>query len=110
MITIKKINKKQGKRKINVYEDGKLLGYAFDAWGWLGVSNIEHHDIIRKVAMENLWWLLHSDHINEDYTEQEAWEGKIDSWDHGRVTFRTSNTSVFHDNEKEIALNSINNR
>jgi hypothetical protein len=81
MITIKKINKRQGKRKINVYKDGKLLGYAFDAWHWLGVSNIENHDIIRKVAMENLWWLLHSDKIGEGYTEQEAWEEKIKNWD-----------------------------
>ena len=110
MITIKKINKRQGKRKINVYKDGKLLGYAFDAWHWLGVSNIENHDIIRKVAMENLWWLLHSDKIGEGYTEQEAWEEKIKNWDRGIVAFHSDNESVFFPGEKEIALNSINNK
>jgi hypothetical protein len=109
MITIKKLNKKYGSRKIQVFEDNKKLGEITECWHWIAIPR-ENHEILRKIAMENLWWLLHSDHINEDYTEQEAWEGKIDSWDHGRVAFHTSNTSVFHDNEKEIALNSINNR
>ena len=77
MITIKKLNKKYGKRKIQVFEDKKMLGEITEFWHWICLSNQEYYDILRKVAIENLWWLLHSDHINEEYTEEEAWKEKL---------------------------------
>ena len=50
-----------------------------------------------------------NDHINEDYTELEAWEEKIERWDKGH-SFGADNVSLFFEGEKEIALNSINNK
>lgn len=61
MITIKRLNKKYGKRKLRVYEDNKLLGEIGEHCHWIYISNRENHETLRKVAMENLWWLLHSD-------------------------------------------------
>ena len=69
----------------------------------------ENHEILRKIAMENLWWLLHSDNIGEDCTELEAWEEKIERWDKGH-SYCADNKSLFFPGEKEIALNSINNK
>ena len=113
MITIKKLNKTYGKRKIQVFEDNKKLGEVTEFWGWICLSNQENHDILRKVAIENLWWLLHSDHINEQYTEAEAWKEKYDYWNKGRiygVPVDEQPTSNFRPGEYEIALNSINNK
>ena len=113
MITIKKLNKKYGKRKIQVFEDNKKLGEITEFWHWICLSNQENHDILRKVAIENLWWLLHSDHINEEYTEEEAWKEKCDKWNKGRiygVPVDEQPTSNFRPGEYEIALNSINNK
>ena len=126
--TIKKLYKTYGKRKIQVYDGKKLFGTISNAWGWICIDPVErgegndyknnvfsqvfkkNHDILRKIAMENLWWLLHSDKIGEGYTEQEAWEEKIKNWDRGIVAFHSGNESVFFPGEKEIALNSINNK
>ena len=113
MITIKKLNKKYGKRKIQVFEDNKKLGEITEFWHWICLSNQENCKILRKVAIENLWWLLHSDHINEDYTEEEAWKEKCDKWNKGRiygVAISEEPTSNFFPGEYEIALNSINNK
>jgi hypothetical protein len=123
MITIKKLHKKYGKRKIQVFEDNKLYGEISEFWHWIcidpkmkvreGEKFNKKHKFLRKIAMENLWWLLHSDHINEDYTELEAWEEKINKWDKGKVLGPVDEnpTSLFTSNEeKEIALNSINNK
>ena len=121
--TIKKLYKTYGKRKIQVYEGKKLFGSIGQAWNWIYIDPVErgentesetfkkNHDILRKIAMENLWWLCHSDKIGEGYTELEAWEGKIDSWNRGIVAFHSGNNSVFYsEEEKNIALNSINNK
>ncbi len=109
MIIIKKLNKKYGKRKIQVYDGKKLLGEITECWHWICISNHENHEILRKIAMENLWWLLHSDEIDEYYTELEAWEEKIERWDKGH-SYGADNESLFFPGEKEIALNSINNK
>ena len=108
MITIKKLNKKYGKRKIQVFEDNKKLGEIMECWHWISLPR-ENHEILRKVAMENLWWLLHSDNIGEDYTELEAWKEKIERWDKGH-SYGANNESLFFPGEKKIALNSINNK
>lgn len=109
MITIKKLNKKYGKRKIQVFEDNKKLGEITEFWNWICIPR-ENHEVLRKIAMENLWWLLHSDNINEDYTEEEAWKEKMDSWNRGRMMGGSSLDSLFFTGEYEIALNSINNK
>lgn len=108
MYTIKKLHKKYGKRKIQVFDGKKMIGEIQECWGWIATPR-ENHDILRKIAIENLWWLLHSDHIDEDYTELEAWEEKIERWDKGH-SFDADNVSLFFEGEKEIALNSINNK
>jgi len=56
---------------------------------------------------------LHSDHINEEYTEEEAWKEKCDRWNRGvmyGVSVDEQPTSNFRPGEYEIALNSINNK
>ena len=108
MITIKKLHKTYGKRKIQVFENKKLLGEITEAWHWICIPK-ENHDLLRKIAMENLWWLLHTDNLDEDVTEQEAWEAKIERWDKGH-SYGANNESLFFPGEKEIALNSINNK
>lgn len=108
MYTIKKLHKKYGKRKIQVFDGKKMIGEIQECWGWIATPR-ENHGILRKIAIENLWWLLHSDHIDEDYTELEAWEEKIERWDKGH-SFGADNVSLFFEGEKEIALNSINNK
>lgn len=128
--TIKKLYKTYGKRKIQVYDGKKLFGTISNAWGWICIDPVErgegndyknnvfsqvfkkNHDILRKIAMENLWWLLHSDNINDDYTELEAWEEKIKRWDKGiiNMTLVNNESAFYSDEEKEVALNSINNK
>ena len=108
MYTIKKLHKTYGKRKIQVFDGKKMIGEIQEGWGGLAMPR-ENHDILRKIAIKNLWWLLHSDHINEDYTELEAWEEKIERWDKGH-SYGANNESLFFPGEKEIALNSINNK
>lgn len=122
-LTIKKLHKSYGKRKIQVYQGKKLYGEITEFWHWIcldlkmkersGEEFDKKHEILRKIAMENLWWLMHSDNISEGYTELEAWEEKINRWDQGRVfgPVDENPTSLFTSNEeKEIALNSINNK
>ena len=117
MITIKKKYKTYGKRMIRVFEDNKLIGEISEHFHWICIDDkssiiktIPMHNKLRKVAMENLWWLLHSDIINEDYTEEEAWKEKCDYWNKGWFEDSTINTSLFFPGEYEIALNSINNK
>jgi hypothetical protein len=127
MYTIKKLYKTYGNRRIQVYDGKKLFGSISNAWGWICIDPVErgetndiennevfkkNHDILRKIAMENLWWLLHTDKLDEDVTELEAWEEKIEYWDRGRINMApVNNKSVFYsDEEREIARNSINNK
>lgn len=44
----------------------------------------EIYKILRKIAMENLWWLLHTDNLDEDVTETEAWLEKCNKWNSER--------------------------
>ena len=120
---IKKLNKTYGKRKIQVYHGKKLYGEITECWHWIcldpkmkersGEEFNKKCEMLRKIAMENLWWLLHSDHINEDYTELEAWEEKINKWNQSKIPgpVDKNSKSLFTSNEeKEIALNSIYNK
>ena len=120
---IKKLHKTYGKRKIQVYQGKKLYGEISEFWHWIcidpkmkehsGEEFNKKYDMLRNIAMENLWWLMHSDHINEDYTELEAWEEKINGWDRGKILGPVDEnpTSLFTSNEeKEIALNSLYNK
>ena len=103
-LTIKKLHKSYGKRKIQVYQGKKLYGEITEFWHWIcldlkmkersGEEFDKKHEILRKIAMENLWWLLHSDNIGEDYTELEAWEEKIERWDKGH-SYGADNKSLF---------------
>lgn len=115
MLTIKKLNKTYGKRKIKVYDGKEFFGTIEEFFHWISILNVhndeESHAKLRKIAMENLWWLLHSDHINEDYTEEEAWKEKCDHWNKGRGSELSYEVdSLFFPGEYEIALNSINNK
>ncbi len=110
MITIKKINKRFKNRKIRVFDDNKKIGDIITWNGWFAFETNSHPNILRKVAIENLWWLLHSDKINKEYTELEAWQEKIEHFDNGKTPGVPKGESLFFEGEKEIALNSINNK
>ena len=53
MYTIKKLHKTYGKRKIQVFDGKKMIGEIQECWGWLAIPR-ENHDILRKIAIENL--------------------------------------------------------
>jgi hypothetical protein len=63
--------------------------------------------------MENLWWLLHTDKLDDEVTPEEAWQEKINYWDRGRMygvpVDKEPTSNFFSEEEKNIALNSINN-
>ena len=84
-LTIKKLHKKYGKRKIQVYNGKKLFGEITEFCHWISLDpkeretkkiTLENCMKLRKIAMENLWWLLHTDNLDEDDTEEEAWKEK----------------------------------
>lgn len=123
---IKKQYKTYGKRQIKVYDGKKLFGTISTFCHWICIDPVErgegiksdifqkNHDILRKIAMENLWWLLHNDNLDEDITELEAWESKINYWDKGIICGvsidRQPKSNFLSESEKIIALNSINNK
>ena len=45
MYTIKKLHKKYGKRKIQVFDGKKMIGEIQECWGWIATPR-ENHDII----------------------------------------------------------------
>jgi len=106
-IIVKKVNKSFDKRKLKVYEGAKLLGEVGVFHGWISIQR-ENHDILRQVAMENLWWLLGKD------CDEETWKEDVEYWDKGKRVYGVSidklPDSMFFEGEKEIALNSINNK
>jgi len=117
-LAIKKLNKKYGKRKIQVYNGKKLFGEITEFCHWISLDpkerenkeiTLENCMKLRKIAMENLWWLLHTDNLDEDVTEEEAWKEKVERWDKGH-SYGADNKSLFFPGEYEIALNSINNK
>ena len=107
MYIVKKLYKAYDKRKLQVYDDKKFLGEITVFHGWISISR-ENHDILRKFAMENLWWLLGKD------CDKETWVEDVDYWDKGKriygVPVDKLPDSMFFAGEKEIALNSINNK
>lgn len=109
-IIIKKLNKKYGKRKINVYNGKKFLGDITEFMYWISISNRENHELLRKIAMENLWWLLHDDELDEDITEEDAWREKVNKWNNKGKLIAGNYISLFFPGEYQIALNSINNK
>lgn len=119
-LVIKKLNKKYGKRKIQVYNGKKLFGEITEFCYWISLDlkdrrtkeiTLENCMKLRKIAMENLWWLLHTDNLDEDVTEEEAWKEKVDRWNKGHgFNGGPSIDSLFFPGEYEIALNSINNK
>ena len=71
----------------------------------------EIYKILRKIAMENLWWLLHTDNLDEDVTETEAWLEKCNKWNSGKMYGEYGNVdNLFFEGEYDIALKSIHNR
>ena len=106
-ITVKKKYKSFDKRTLQVYNGSKFLGQVTVFHGWISLQK-ENHDILRKAAMENLWWLLGKD------CDEETWKEDIEYWDKGKrvygVPLDKLPDSMFFDGEKEIALNSINNK
>lgn len=106
-IIVKRKNKSYDKRKLQVYEGKKLLGEVETFNGWLSIQ-LENHDLLRKVAIENLWWLLGKD------CNEEEWKEPVEYWDEGKRVYGVSvdklPDSMFFNGEKEIALNSINNK
>ncbi len=109
-IIIKKLNKKYGKRKIKVFDDKKFLGEITEFMNWISISDRENHKLLRNIAMENLWWLLHNDDIDEDTTEEDAWLKKINKWNNKGKLIDGNYISLFFPGEYQIALNSINNK
>ena len=79
MYIVKKLYKTYNKRKLQVYDNKKFLGEITVFHGWISISNRENHDILRKSAMENLWWLLGKD------CNKETWVEDIDYWDKGKL-------------------------
>ena len=121
-LVIKKLNQKYGKCKIKVYNGKKLFGEITEFCYWISLDpkeretkeiTLENCMKLRKIAMENLWWLLHTDtdNLDEDVTEEEAWKEKVGRWNKGHgFNGWSSIDSLFFPGEYEIALNSINNK
>ena len=109
MICVKR-NKNYKKRKLVFYDDKRKVCEIEPWWGWISFSKrlddeIEHL-ICRRMAMENLYWLLGHD------CEFKDWEHSINRWDCGKGVngVSTDEKSIFfHEQEKEIALNSFYN-
>ena len=108
-LTFVKCNKNPKNRKINFYVGRKLIASAIPYHGWYACPMPADENIqkeIRKIVMENLYWLLGGDC---DFYE---WEKIIEDWNIGRHIFGTiSNVkSLFFSNEeKESVLNSFYN-
>ena len=99
MITTER--KGRGKYKtLRVFEDNKRIGEASEHFGWLCIecNNDDTHSKVRKAAMENL-------------SEEEAWQNQISRWDRGKgMEGHVVNSLFYNDEEKQVALNSINNK
>lgn len=107
MIRIERKYKSFDKRKLNVYDDNHFIGEITTFHGWICMQR-ENHDILRKEAMKNLWWLLGKD------CDKETWIENVEYWDHGKKIYGVSINklpdSMFFEGEKEIALNSYDRK
>jgi hypothetical protein len=112
--TCVKRNKTYQNRKLVIYSGKKKICNVTPWMGWCsydyyitGISqDLEKHLEIRKVVMENLYWLLGRD------CEKEVWDETINDWDRGRGIYGIpcTNQSQFHsDEEKNIAIESYYN-
>ena len=108
-LTFVKRNKNPKNRKINFYGGKKLISAAIPWHGWYAYTMPIDEDTrkeIRKITMENLYWLLGCDC---DFYE---WEKTIEDWNTGKHIYGVSTdiSSLFFSNEeKESALNSFYN-
>lgn len=110
-------------RKIDVYKSKKFIGTISTYNGWISFSNMKECDILREVAMKNLWFLLHKK-VKNGISELESWKKQIEEFDNGTALKNLiddyddfdedeedpMSMSMFKsEEEKNIALNSINN-
>lgn len=106
-LTFVKRNKNPKNRKINFYDGKKLIASVIPWHGWYACTMPIDEDTrkeIRKIIMENLYWLLGCD---RDFYE---WGKTIEDWNTGKHIYGVSTdiSSLFFSNdEKESALNSF---
>ena len=108
-LTFTKRNKTPKNRKINFYDGKKLIAATIPWHGWYACTipvNEDTRKEIRKIVMENLYWLLGCD------CELYEWQKTVEDWNTGRHIYGTISDikSLFFSNEeKESALNSFYN-
>lgn len=102
----KRMFKTPEKRKLCIYDNGKLIDMAIPYNGWFG-HEIFHedksiYDETRKEIMKNLWWLCGMD------SNYEGWKYLCDNWNCGQHVFGVPVNqlpdSMFNEGEYEIAL------
>ena len=110
MLTVKKLNKTYSKRRLQIKDGNKIIDELTPFFGWysheINIKKYEESIIkeIRKLTMENLYWLLGRDCDFEDWTHS------IEHWDKGKGVNGLSADApsmFFSDEEKQIALNSF---
>ena len=112
MLTIKKINKNYSKRRLQIKEGNKIIDVLTPFFGWYShEKNIKKYEEsiikeIRKLTIENLYWLLGRDCDFED------WNRSIEHWNKGKGVNGLSAgapSMFFSEEEKQTALNSFYN-
>lgn len=112
MLTIIKRNKTYKNRKLVIYDGNKQIAFATHLMGWYGINlkvpistvNLGEGSEIRRLLMENLYWLLGCD------CGFEEWNESIEAWDKGKHVYGVpvdKLSSMFFEGEKEVALNSF---
>lgn len=110
MLTVKKLNKNYSKRRLQIKDGNKVIDEITPFFGWYShEKNIKKYEEsiikeIRKLTVENLYWLLGRDCDFEDWTQF------IEHRDNGRGVNGLSaehSSMFFSDEEKQIALNSF---
>ena len=108
-LTFAKRNKTPKNRKINFYIGNRLIASAYPWFGWYACSmpvDDETRKEIRKVVMENLYWLTGCD------CDLYEWQKTIDSWNTGKHLYGVTvnvESLFFSVEEKETAFNSFYN-
>lgn len=111
MFLVKRLYKKYDKRVLLIKKNKKTIDRITPWWGWYCQShrhNEETQTILRKLVIENLYWLLGQD------CDKEEWENFIWRKHQGKlcgVCINDQPKSVFFSEEEyKTALNSINNK
>ena len=115
MLTCVRRNKTFKNRKLVIYDGKKQIASVTPWMGWYSINlkvPISFVDLgegteLRKIFMENLYWLLGRD------CDLEEWTNSIEAWDKGKHIYGVpvdKLTSMFFEGEKEIALNSFYNK